>query len=504
MALNNFVKSIRNIMRNDAGINGDAQRIEQIAWMLFLKVYDEKENDWEFDDDNYVSFIPENCRWRNWAKDEGDGEALTADALLDFVNNTLFPTLKSLEVTPETPMRSVIVRITFEDANQYMKDGVLLRQVINVIDQLDLGDYEESHAFGEIYETILKEMQSAGSAGEFYTPRALTDFMAEIIQPEIGEKMADFACGTGGFITSWLKALDKKVQTAEDKEEYAKSVYGIEKKQFPYMLCVTNLLLHDIDSPHIMHDNSLTNDVLNYTEEDKFDVILMNPPYGGSEKNDIKQHFPSDLSSSETADLFMVLIMYRLKENGRTAVILPDGFLFGTDNAKLAIKDKLLREFNLHTIIRLPGSIFAPYTSIATNILFFNNEKADGADEGFCTKDTWFYRMDMPEGYKHFSKTKPMRTEHCLPITEWWNNRHEIVNEESNDEKSRCFSAKQLLDMDCNFDQCKFPKDEEEILPPAELLADYYKKRKALDHEIDKTLAEIQRILGIDIKHDEA
>ena len=230
MALNNFVKSIRNIMRNDAGINGDAQRIEQIAWMLFLKVYDEKENDWEFNEDDYKSFIPENCRWRNWAKDNGDGEAITADALLDFVNNTLFPTLKGLEVNPSTPMRSAIVRTTFEDANQYMKDGVLLRQVINVIDQLDLGDYEESHAFGEIYESILKEMQSAGSAGEFYTPRALTDFMAEIINPKVGEKMADFACGTGGFITSWLKALDKKVQTAEDKEEYAKSIYGIEKQ----------------------------------------------------------------------------------------------------------------------------------------------------------------------------------------------------------------------------------------------------------------------------------
>ena len=494
MALNNFVKSIRNIMRNDAGINGDAQRIEQIAWMLFLKVYDEKENDWEFDEDNYKSFIPENCRWRNWAKDNGEG--------LDFVNNTLFPTLKGLEVNPSTPMRSAIVRTTFEDANQYMKDGVLLRQVINVIDQLDLGNYEESHAFGEIYESILREMQSAGSAGEFYTPRALTDFMAEIIDPKVGEKMADFACGTGGFLTSWLKALDKKVRTAEDKEEYENSIYGIEKKQFPYMLCVTNMLLHDIDSPRVMHDNSLTKDVLNYTDEDKFDVILMNPPYGGSEKNDIKQHFPSDLSSSETADLFMVLIMYRLAEKGRAAVILPDGFLFGADNAKLAIKEKLLREFNLHTIIRLPGSIFAPYTSIATNILFFNKEKAEGAEEGFSTKETWFYRLDMPEGYKHFSKTKPMRAEHCQPIIDWWTNRQEIVDAENNDEKSRCFTAQQLLDMDCNFDQCKFPKDEEEILPPAELLADYFKKRKALDHEIDKTLAEIQRILGIEISKD--
>lgn len=499
MALANFVKSIRNIMRNDPGINGDAQRIEQIAWMLFLKVYDEKENDWEFNDADYKSFIPEECRWRNWAHDEGDGEALTAESLLDFVNNTLFPTLKSLEVTPQTPMRSVIVRATFEDANQYMKDGVLLRQVINVIDELDLGDYEESHAFGEIYESILKEMQSAGSAGEFYTPRALTDFMAEIIDPQIGETMADFACGTGGFLVSWLKQLDAKVETTEDREKYSQSIYGIEKKQFPYMLCVTNMLLHDIESPEVKHDNSLTKDVLNYTDDDRFDVILMNPPYGGNEKNDVKRHFPSDLAASETADLFMVVIMYRLKQNGRAAVILPDGFLFGTDGPKKAIKEKLLREFNLHTIIRLPGSIFAPYTSIATNVLFFDNNKAEGAAEGFCTKETWFYRLDMPEGYKHFSKTKPMKSEHCQPIRDWWNERKEIVDEETGDEKSRCFTAQELVDLQYNLDQCKFPKDEEEVLRPEELLKQYHEKRTALDAKIDQTLSEIQQILGIDL-----
>ena len=499
MALTNFVKNIRNIMRNDAGINGDAQRIEQIAWMLFLKVYDEKENDWEFNEDNYTSFIPEECRWRNWAKDDGTGSALTAGSLLEFVNGTLFPTLKQLEVTPDTPMRSAIVRATFEDANQYMKDGVLLRQVINVIDELDLSSYEESHAFGEIYEAILKEMQSAGTAGEFYTPRALTDFMAEIIQPQIGEKMADFACGTGGFLTSWLKVLNTKVTTAEDREKYSQSIYGIEKKQFPYMLCVTNMLLHNIESPEVMHGNSLTKDVLNYTDDDRFDVILMNPPYGGNEKNDVKRHFPSDLAASETADLFMVVIMYRLAKNGRAAVILPDGFLFGTDGPKKAIKEKLLREFNLHTIIRLPGSIFAPYTSIATNILFFDNKKAEGAKTGFSTNQTWFYRMDMPEGYKHFSKTKPMKSEHCQPIRDWWNNRQEIIDEETGDEKSHCFTAQQLVDLQYNLDQCKFPKDEEEVLRPEELLKQYHEKRAALDAKIDHTLSEIQQILGIDL-----
>lgn len=495
MSLSNFVKRIRNIMRNDAGINGDAQRIEQIAWMLFLKVYDEKENDWEFNEaKEYKSIIPEECRWRNWAKDDRSGIALTADKLLVFVNATLFPMLKAIKVTPETPIKKAVVRAIFDDANQYMKDGVLLRQIINVIDELDLGNYEESHTFGEIYESILKEMQSAGSAGEFYTPRALTDFMTQMINPQVGDKMADFACGTGGFITSWLKQLDKKVKTTNDRVLYNQSIYGIEKKQFPYILCVTNMLLHGIDIPQIFHTNSLTKDVLNFSEKEKYDVILMNPPYGGNEKTDVKQHFPKDMQSSDTTDLFMVLIMYRLRENGRAAVIVPDGFLFGVDGAKLAIKTKMLRDFNLHTVIRLPGSIFSPYTSIATNILFFNNENVEGSPESNKTKETWFYRMDMPEGFKHFSKTKPMRLEHTNVIADWWNDRKEIVLD-GGDMKAKCFTVEELVGMNCNFDQCKFPKEEEEILSPTELLTDYYKKRAALDYEIDKTLSEIQELL---------
>lgn len=360
--LSNFVKRVRDIMRNDAGINGDAQRIEQIAWMLFLKVYDTKEGEWDILEENYRSIIPENCRWCNWAYDE-NGKGMTGDTLLEFVNNTLFPTLKKLPVDTSTPIKKAIVQTTFADANNYMKDGVLLRQIINLIDEIDLSDYDESHAFAEIYETILKELQSAGSAGEFYTPRAVTDFMAQTINPQIGETMADFACGTGGFIISWKKALEKKVAevngTTEDNELYMNSIYGIEKKQFPYILCITNMLLHDLDVPRVYHDNALLRDVLDYTEDDQVDVILMNPPYGGSEKNDVKNHFPADLASSETADLFMSVIMYRLKGNGRAAVILPDGFLFGTDNSKVAIKTKLFSEFNVHTIIRMPGSVFS-------------------------------------------------------------------------------------------------------------------------------------------------
>lgn len=484
--VSNFIKRIRDIMRNDSGINGDAQRIEQISWMLFLKVYDTKELDWEFDDDSYESIIPEECRWSNWAHEDKIEDAMTGDTLLNFVNNTLFPTLKNLNVTPETPIKKSIVKTMFEDANQYMKDGVLLRQVINVIDELDLGDYEESHAFGDIYETILKELQSAGSAGEFYTPRAVTDFMAKMIRPQIGERMADLACGTGGFITSWIKELDKKVKTTNDQNAFQDSIFGIEKKQFPYMLCITNMLLHDIESPKIYHDNSLTKNLLDYTESDKFDVILMNPPYGGSEKKEIQNYFPDDLVSSETADLFMAVIMYRLKKNGRAAVVLPDGFLFGTDRAKVALKTKLLKDFNLHTIVRLPGSVFAPYTSITTNILFFDNMGS--------TKETWFYRLDMPEGYVHFSKTKPMKLEHFNNLINWWDNRVEDSSEEF--PMCRKYTADQLLkDFGCNLDLCGYPHEEEEILDPFELMNKYEEQRSKLNKQIDEVLESIKKIL---------
>ena len=500
MSLSNFVKRIRDIMRNDAGINGDAQRIEQMAWMLFLKVYDTKESDWEFDDDGYTSIIPECCRWSNWAVDDKSGNAMTGDNLLNFVNNTLFPVLKGqdikdgngnviikgVEVNKETPIKKSIVKTTFEDANNYMKDGVLLRQIINIIDELDLGDYEESHAFGVIYETILKELQSAGSSGEYYTPRAVTDFMAKMIKPQIGETVADFACGTGGFLTSWLNELLPLVETTEDQEKFDNSIYGIEKKQFPYMLCITNMLLHGIDVPKIYHDNSLLRDVLDYTEDDQFEVILMNPPYGGNEKNEVKNHFPSDLASSETADLFMSVIMYRLKKEGRAAVILPDGFLFGTDNAKVAIKKKLLSNFNLHTVIRMPGSVFSPYTSITTNILFF--------DHTTPTKETWFYRLDMPEGYKHFSKTKPMELKHFDPVVEWWDNRQEIIVDEA--PKSKKYTIEEIEALNYNIDLCGYPHIEEVILEPQELIRTYREKRASLDADIDRVLGEIMALLG--------
>lgn len=487
MSLNNIVKRLQDVMRNDAGINGDAQRIEQIVWILFLKIYDAKEQEWELISDNYRSILPNFLRWDNWAKDNKDGKAMTGDELLSFVNNDLFPTLKNLPISVDTPMNQRIIRAAFEDNNNYMKNGILLRQVINIIDEIDFAHYQERHAFGDIYENILKSLQSAGNAGEFYTPRAVTDFMVQAIKPKLGERIADFACGTGGFLTSALKALESQIQSVADRTLFNNSVYGIEKKALPHLLCITNLLLHDIDNPNVHHDNALEKSVKDYTENDKFDVILMNPPYGGSEIEQIKKNFPAALQSSETADLFMSVIMYRLKQNGRAAVVLPDGFLFGTDNAKVAIKKKLLEEFNLHTIIRLPKSVFSPYTPITTNILFL--------DKTVPTNEVWFYRLDMPQGYKNFSKTKPMKLEHFNEVTQWWENRQTI--EIDGFDKAKNFTAQELAERQYNLDLCGFPHEEEEILPPDELIANYQQKRTAYNAEIDNILAEITEILGI-------
>ena len=497
MAVTNLVKRIQDIMRNDAGVDGDAQRISQMTWMFFLKVYDAKEEEWEFYDEKYVSLIPEQLKWRNWAIDDKSNNVMTGEKLLSFVNNMLFPYLKGneieldgnkirFEITQDTPLKQRIARYVFEDAQNYMKDGVLLRQVINVINEVDFSEYKERHEFGTIYETILKSLQSAGNAGEFYTPRAVTDFMVQMIAPKLGESVADFACGTGGFLTSALKYLEPQKTSPEDVDKYNNTVYGIEKKPMPYLLCITNMLLHDVDEPKVYHMNSLEKNVRDYKEEDKFDIILMNPPYGGSEKDAVKNNFPADLRSSETADLFMDVIMYRLKKNGRCAVIIPDGFLFGTDNAKVAIKTKLFSEFNLHTIVRMPHSVFAPYTSITTNILFFDNTHP--------TEETWIYRMDMPEGYKNFSKTKPIELKHFDKAIEWWENREEIVIDGF--PKAKKYSVTEIAELNYNIDLCGYPHEEEEILAPQDLIKNYREKRASLDADIDRVLGEIMALLG--------
>lgn len=487
MSISGFVKRIQNVMRNDSGVNGDAQRIEQIVWILFLKIYDAKEQVWELYEDDYKSIIPKGYKWRDWAEDKKDGEALTGETLLDFVNTDLFPTLKRLEIDENTPTHKLIVKTAFEDANNYQKDGVLLRQVINIIDEIDFTEYKERHEFGTIYESFLKDLQSAGNAGEFYTPRAVTDFMVKTVKPVLREKVADFACGTGGFLTSALSELEKQIgNSLENRELYNSSVHGIEKKSLPYLLCLTNMLIHDIDDPYILHDNSLETNYRDLRKMEAYDVVLMNPPYGGNEKDSVKVNYPTELRSSETADLFMNVIMYRLKRNGRAAVILPDGFLFGTDNAKYNIKKKLFNEFNVHTVVRMPQSVFAPYTSIQTNIIFFDNTTP--------TKETWFYRVDMPEGYKHFSKTRPMQLEHFDDALTWWNEREEI--EVEGHPKAKCYSLEEIEVNNYNIDLCGTPQEEEIILDPLDLIQEYQEKRASLNDEIDHVLGKITSLIG--------
>ena len=454
------------------------------------------------EEDNYESIIPEDCRWKNWAAPNENGQALTGEKLLSFVNNVLFPVLKGqdvfdgdkvlykgITVSQDTPIRKAIVKTTFEDANNYMKDGACLREVIDVVDRIDFSDVKESHDFGTIYEEILRGLQSAGSAGEFYTPRAVTDFMAKMISPQLGENMADFACGTGGFITSWLSEVNKHIAGKDDIKTIGSSFFGVEKKQFPYLLCITNMLLHDVEFPNIIHGNSLTHNLLDYTEDDKFSIILMNPPYGGSENKSVRHYFPDDLATSETADLFMSVIMYRLKKHGRAAVVVPDGFLTGTipnDYSKYNIKRKLLTEFNLHTVIRIPPSVFSPYTPIATNILFFDNEGT--------TKTTWFYRVDMPSDRKHFSKTKPMELKHFESCMEWWKNRKKTYIDDN--PQSEEYDVDFLLnERQCNLDLCGYPVKEELILSPMEVINNFQRERSELNSKIDTILETIEALL---------
>lgn len=479
MTIENLVKRIQDIMRQDAGVDGDAQRISQLVWLLFLKVYDAKEEEWEFMDDNYESIIPEELKWRSWAPDNKDGKALTGGSLLDFVNNQLFPTLKDLEVDEYTPQRAAIVKTIFEDAYNYMRDGVLLRQVINVLNEVDFNNYQERHAFNDVYETFLKSLQSAGSSGEFYTSRVLTEFIIEMLDPRIGEVVADYAAGTGGFLTSALEHLRLQEETPEDRETINKSIIGIEKKGLPYMLAMTNLILHDIDEPGIKRGNSLADNVREVSDKNKVDVFAMNPPYGGVEGPGIQANFPSDMQTKETADLFIAMMMYYLKKNGRAGVILPDGFLFGTDGAKVNIKKKLLKEFNLHTIVRLPAGVFAPYTSIKTNILFFENKGT--------TEKIDFYEIPLAEGLKNgFTKTRPFMKKHIEGAREWY------LNRDNGDPNSYTITVEEIEKHNFNIDiRNPLNMKDEETFTLDELMVDL--KGKAL--EIESLLEELSTVL---------
>ncbi len=493
MALGNLVKQWETIMRDDDGVNGTVQVLSQLVWMLFLKVYDIKEDMWELYEDDFESALPENCRWRNWATGKSQKDQMTGDELVDFVNNTLFPTLKGMGVTAESSKRKVIVHEMMVESFNYMKDGVCIRKAINLLDKIEFDDQEERHEFNDIYETLLRGLQSAGRSGEFYTPRALTQFITEKVNPQLGEVVADFACGTGGFLIDAVEHLRAQKTRSEDEETIEQTVFGVEKKQFPYMLCTTNMLLHNVDYPQVMHMNSLAKNVRDYLEQDKVDVVLMNPPYGGHEQDAILTNFPSQLRSSETANLFMIEIMYRLKKNGRCGIILPDGFLQNDDTSLIEIKKKLFAEYNVHTIIRLPGSCFAPYTPIATNLMFF--------DKTHPTDQTWFYRFDLEDGKKFSMKRNPITREKLSALDEWWNNRREIKDEKSDESlsdtwKSQCIAKSTIEENGYNLSFCGYPSIEKIILSPEDTITGFIEQRESLDRKLDTKLNEILNLLG--------
>jgi type I restriction enzyme M protein len=405
------IKGIRDIMRKDTGVDGDAQRISQMVWMLFMKIFADKEEEWEITIDGYESPIPEQLKWQNWAADE---EGLTGEGLMDFIDDELFPALKEMDISISPQAK--IIRSVFEDTYNYMKNGTLFRQVINEINKIDFNSSTDRHLFNDLYETILKELQSAGSSGEYYTPRAVTQFMVDMVNPKLGETVLDPACGTGGFLTCSIEHVRKKVKTTKDRDTLQKSIRGVEKKPLPHLLCTTNLMLHGFDLPAVRRDNLLSKPYSDWGNKDRLDVIVSNPPFGGVEEDGTETNFPSKFRTKETADLFLALIIKLLKDGGRCAVVLPDGTLFG-EGVKTRIKQELMEKCNLHTIVRLPNGVFNPYTSIKTNVLFF--------DKGKPTKDVWYFEHPYPEGVKSYNKGKPINIKEFDLEKAWWTNREE-------------------------------------------------------------------------------
>lgn len=473
MSVSSVIKSIQDIMRKDAGVDGDAQRLGQMSWLLFLKIFDAQEQQLEFEQENYYPPIPKRYFWRNWA---ANNQGITGDELLKFINEDLFPTLKSLTVSINKNPRGFVTKEAFSDAFNYMKNGTLLRQMINKLNEIDFADSKERHLFGDIYEQILKDLQSAGNAGEFYTPRAVTRFIVQMVDPKLGETIFDPACGTGGFLACAFDHVEQNyVTTAEDQQTLQGQIRGVEKKQLPHLLCTTNMLLHGIEVPvQIKHGNTLNKPLSSWASD--VDVIVTNPPFGGTEEDGIEKNFPAEMQTRETADLFLQLIVEVLKDKGRAAVVLPDGTLFG-EGVKTKIKKMLVDECNLHTIVRLPNSVFAPYTSIKTNILFF--------EKGQPTKDIWYYEVPLPAGVKAFNKTKPMKLEDFNACAAWWgegDTQQEKLarNNRQANEQAWQVSIEEIVARNYNLD-IKNPHQEEQVShDPDVLLAEYRQQQEVI------------------------
>jgi type I restriction enzyme M protein len=410
--ISGIVKSARKIMRQDTGTGSDELRILQLGWMLFLKIFSDKDKELELIQDDYISPIPEELHWNQWASND---EGMTGDELLEFVDRNLFPTLSNIDLSTGNK-RALLVHEVFANNYNYMKSGIHLRQVINKLNEIDFNNSKDKQVFGQIYETFLGELQSAGTLGEFYTPRAITELLADLIAPEPHEKVLDPACGTGGFLTAALEHLKVKAKTVSEREVIQHNVVGWEYKPLPYLLGNTNLILHDINLPNIKYDDSLARPLTEYRQKDRVDVILANPPFGSVVSNNNENNFPQTYRTKESADLFLILMIRLLKDGGRAGIVLPDGSLTG-DGVKMRIRQKLLEDCNLHTIIRLPNSVFQPYASVATNLLFFV--------KGEKTKTVWYYQHNLPEGYKAYSKTKSIQLSEFDYLKEWWKKRKE-------------------------------------------------------------------------------
>ncbi|WP_341666187.1 class I SAM-dependent DNA methyltransferase [Vibrio sp.] len=483
MSISTVIKSIQDIMRKDDGVDGDAQRLGQLSWLLFLKIFDAQEEDLEFEQPNYRSPIPEEYLWRNWAADK---QGMTGEELLDFVNNNLLPDIKALQAALSSNPRGFVLREGLSEAFNYMKSGTLLRQVINKLNDIDFSSSDERHLFGDIYEQLLNDLQSAGKSGEFYTPRAVTRFAVQMVDPKLGESIYDPACGTGGFLACSIDLLKEQIKTSEDQQVFQTAVSGIEKKQLPHLLCTTNMMLHGIEVPQqIRQGNTLKRPLSSIEASEMVDVIVTNPPFGGSEEDGIEKNFPSELQTKETADLFLQYIIEMLKDGGRAAVVLPDGTLFG-EGVKTKIKRLLLEECNLHTLVRLPNSVFAPYTSIKTNILFF--------EKGTPTKDIWYYEVPLPAGVKAFNKTKPMKLDDFSVCLDWWGEGNSITEKAARigrkeTEQAWQVSIDEIIERNYNLD-IKNPHVEEMIShDPEELLGNYANQQADIQNLRDQLKA---------------
>jgi type I restriction enzyme M protein len=465
--IGSIIKSIRDIFRKDPGLSGDAQRIEQLGWMIFLKLFDDKDLEKELMNSNYKSPIPIDLQWRSWAADD---EGITGDALIQFVNNELFPKLKNLNISANDKL-GIIIRNIFDGTNNYMKSGTTFRQAINKLNEVDFNSSKEHHVFNLIYEEILQGLAAKKDTGEFYTPRAVTQFIVDMVNPKLGERITDPACGTGGFLVCAIEHLKKQEKSIEDRKLLQDTILGSELKPLPYMLGVVNLITHDIEIPLIENGDSLSRELTSIKQKDKVDIIVANPPFGGVVGDGMETNFPLNFRTKESADLFLILFIQMLKEGGRAGIVLPDGSLTG-EGVKARVRQKLLEDCNVHTIVRLPQSVFAPYATVNTNLIFF--------EKGKQTKEVWYYEHTLPEGAKAYNKTKPIRIEEFDTIKNWWNKR---------EESEVCWKVPMQTIIDRNYDL--------DIKNPNKVVEEVVYDRKAIIEKLEQSFDKSTQILKV-------